>query len=165
MRSCSLEKPSETARACSFGHRWPAFDSLHILSWISECSRACADCQLLSRRLIKPHIPGLDALPHSHVKHSHAEATKAEICILQVVFMFTADHRQCSCVCLSGIPFTQWCISVQTDRWRVESICWCSTPHPATSLSAAVSPAHYHTWHRQESCLCLHADCWKCCQN
>jgi len=42
-----------------FSRSWLAADDLHMLGWISKCSRACASCRLLSCLLIKPHMQGL----------------------------------------------------------------------------------------------------------
>ena len=53
-----------TEVVCFSRHRLAA-DNLHRLSWISEHSRACADHQLLSHWLMKPHILGLATAYHT----------------------------------------------------------------------------------------------------
>jgi len=83
---------------------------------------------------------------------------------VSVTWILIMEETDKGCVTL-GIQFTQRRVSRQADGWHPTGVCWCTTSHPASSLSSAVSSSHWETWRGRQPRMHLFTDCWKLSQN
>jgi len=109
-----------------FSRHWLAADNLCMIGWISKCRRVCANYQLLSQWLIKPHMTRLVTagytfmdVPPPHAKTpidylmlasfmhcgpspAHSSITLAICIISHCVFASGANYSTCCAVWVRG---------------------------------------------------------------